>query len=237
MEPEESDAELAFYSAMSLLGLADYSLDFAYKDYASMRARVEVHGKTIEARASNGFRAAPQDAVMGLALNLLERAFHKSANADYYASAYKSFIKRQSTAELDKSMRRKRTRTMNPAGNVFDLTEILSNVKTNYAPIFGDTTVAGIGWSGRLGRRVLGIHDEAHNIIAINSRLDDERVPRFLMEYLVFHELLHAKHGAKYGRGRTLQRRVHTKEFRDDERRFEYFEEAEHWMHTKWPPR
>ncbi|OIO27262.1 hypothetical protein AUJ14_00020 [Candidatus Micrarchaeota archaeon CG1_02_55_22] len=237
MESNESDAELAFYSAMSLLGLVDYSLDFAYKKYASMRARVEVHGKTIEARVSEGFRAAPQDAVMGLALNLLERVFHKNANAEYYARAYKSFIKRQSTAELDKSMRRKRTRTMNPAGKVYDLTEILANVKANYPPVFGDTTVVGIGWSQRLGRRVLGIHDEAHNIIAINSRLDDERVPRFFMEYLVYHELLHAKHGAKYERGASMQRRVHTKEFRDDEKRFAYLAEAEHWIKTRWPPR
>lgn len=231
---ESSDAELAFYSAISLLRLDGYSLDFAYKDFASLRATVEMRGKTITARVSTGFKAAPQDVVNGLAIHLLQRLSRRDAGADYYVSAYKEFMKRESTAKLDGAMRRTRARIMHAHGKAYDLNDVLARVRKDYAEIVGSTAVAGIGWSQRLGRRVLGVHDEAHNVIAINSRLDDGDVPFFVVDYLVYHELLHAKHGAQYERGATKQRRVHTAPFREDEKRFRYYAEADHWIRTKW---
>jgi hypothetical protein len=56
--------------------------------------------------------------------------------------------------------------------------------------------------------------------------LDSPRVPRFVLEWIVFHEILH--HVLPVERAGT-RRRYHTEAFRAFERGFERYEEARAW--------
>ncbi|HXH70477.1 MAG TPA: hypothetical protein VNI60_09125, partial [Pyrinomonadaceae bacterium] len=53
------------------------------------------------------------------------------------------------------------------------------------------------------------------------------KVPKFVVEFVVFHEMLHIFHPTTLRNGRRYN---HTAQFRHDERKFAYFEEAENWI-------
>jgi hypothetical protein len=57
--------------------------------------------------------------------------------------------------------------------------------------------------------------------------LDSAAVPKFVVEYVLFHEMLHIAHPAKHKNGRRYH---HTPAFRRDERRFAHFHAAEKWI-------
>jgi predicted metal-dependent hydrolase len=63
-------------------------------------------------------------------------------------------------------------------------------------------------------------------MIRINPVLDIERVPPYFVEFIVYHEMLHAFLGVKNKNGR---RSVHSKEFRELEKRFSDYEKAMAW--------
>jgi len=70
----------------------------------------------------------------------------------------------------------------------------------------------------RRARRItLGSFCRANNTIRINPLLDRKSVPLFFLEFIVYHEMLHADLGFTAHNGR---RRLHTKEFRTRERLF-----------------
>ena len=82
-------------------------------------------------------------------------------------------------------------------------------------------------WSGQVAKRSLGHYDPAHNTIVVSRVFDDPRVPRFAIEYLLYHEMLHLKHPVKL---RGSRRCVHSAEFVEEERRFPQFEEAKRFL-------
>ena len=64
---------------------------------------------------------------------------------------------------------------------------------------------------------MLGHYDPAHRTIIISRLLDSSLVPRYLVEYLVFHEMLHMCYPVE----RRAHRRVlHSRAFREAERKF-----------------
>ncbi len=60
----------------------------------------------------------------------------------------------------------------------------------------------------------------------INPILDNERVPYYFIEFVVYHEMLHAHIRVQKKNGR---RSVHSKEFRDREKMFRDYEDAMAW--------
>ncbi len=78
------------------------------------------------------------------------------------------------------------------------------------------------------GRRSIrfGSYDFDRQLIRVHPALDQEWVPPFFVEFIVYHELLHALHPPKQGQSRRI---VHTPEFRAMEERFPRYEEAMAW--------
>ncbi|MBV8281328.1 MAG: M48 family metallopeptidase, partial [Candidatus Eremiobacteraeota bacterium] len=58
---------------------------------------------------------------------------------------------------------------------------------------------------------------------------DNARVPRWAIEYLVYHEMLHLKYPVKVQRGRRC---IHGREFQAEERRFPQLEQAKSFLKT-----
>jgi hypothetical protein len=58
----------------------------------------------------------------------------------------------------------------------------------------------------------------------VSATLDSREVPSYVVDFVVYHELLHKKHGATWQNGRQA---VHTSSFREDERRFAEYAGAE----------
>ena len=82
-------------------------------------------------------------------------------------------------------------------------------------------------WSSRKTYRILGHHDATHKKIVISRSLDTPETPRYIVEYVIFHEMLHIAHPTKHVNGRRYN---HTPAFRRDERKFPHYRAAENWI-------
>lgn len=93
-----------------------------------------------------------------------------------------------------------------------------------------------ITW-GRYGRgsRTIrfGSYDFDRQLIRIHPALDQEWVPRFFVEFIVYHELLHALFPPV--EESSSRRKVHTEEFREREREFPRYQEALAWERKNLP--
>jgi hypothetical protein len=84
-----------------------------------------------------------------------------------------------------------------------------------------------LAWTTESPRRRLGFYFEALNILAVNKAMDAERVPRFVLEFVMYHELLHHVNAVD---GKKVRRVHHTKSFREQERLFRTYDDAEVWL-------
>jgi len=223
------DLTEAFYSACALLEKS-FFVDARYCDYAGLKATASLENGTVRARVSRGFENAPREVLLGLALYLLSKMFCCRVDARL-VKPYKEFSRGKSAAELSKALRRARGRSRRNSakGKNYDLEVMLDELW----PAWEGIEKPSVEWSRRKSRRKLGWFDDAFNKIVLNRALD-ERAPRFVVEYVLFHELLHAKHDVIYGRGKSLRRAVHTQGFRRDEEGFVHAREAEEWLRCNW---
>jgi hypothetical protein len=81
-----------------------------------------------------------------------------------------------------------------------------------------------ISWSRADTRRMFGHYEFVSDSLVVSSSLDRGDVPEFVVDFIVYHELLHKKHGLRWSGSRA---HAHTPEFRRDERRFPGMAEAE----------
>jgi predicted metal-dependent hydrolase len=63
----------------------------------------------------------------------------------------------------------------------------------------------------------------------VSRIFDHPRVPRYAVEYLLYHEMLHLRHPVKL---RGSRRCVHPKQFQEEERLFPDLESAKKFLKT-----
>lgn len=80
-----------------------------------------------------------------------------------------------------------------------------------------------LAWTRRANFRTLGTYNYHWDIICISNALNDKRVPEIAVSFVLYHEMLHIKHGLHNINGKAFS---HTPEFRVDELKFEGIEEA-----------
>lgn len=229
---EEAAAKLseAFYSAESMLGKS-FFVRAEFKKYAGLKAKAEFKDGKIVARVSDGFESAGREVLVGLALTLLGGLFGRKLD-NAYTKAYKEFSTRESASDFHDTLRKLRGRRKKPEpkGKTYDLAVVRDVLFAIQPDVFEGTAKPEIGWSENASKRILGFHDGAFNAITISKILDSPRVPFFVVQYVVFHELLHCKHKVLFQRGESMRRTVHPKAFRDDEKRFVFAGKAERWI-------
>jgi predicted metal-dependent hydrolase len=114
-----------------------------------------------------------------------------------------------------------RPRHSGAQGHHFNLDKLFDELNGIY--FAGELQKPHIGWSLRGWRRQFGCYDPGPNQILLNRRLDHPRVPQCAVEYVLFHEMLHVKHPTRRS-GCTLV--SHSREFREEEKRFAEFAPA-----------
>lgn len=157
-----------------------------------------------------------------LVAKLLRKKVPKRANEVYSESIKDTEI--QEKADHVKRTRGRKVVTP-PAGEVYDLEEVFAEVNDEY--FRGSIKKPTLSWSAKRTFRILGHHDATHDTIVISKSLDDEKVPRFIVKYVLFHEMLHILHPTKIVNGKRYN---HTPEFRRDERKFRGYKAAEQWI-------
>ena len=122
--------------------------------------------------------------------------------------------------------------TLETHGEVYDLQDLYDDLNIRY---FGGRIDARITWGqrtppGAKRRRrnsiKMGSYSVEDRLIRIHPSLDRAFVPRYFVEWIVYHEMLHQKHDIPVVRGR---RQFHTQEFLREEAAFEVFDKARRW--------
>jgi len=224
--PVAADAELASVFAQAARALVKKQphppIEARFYPYAGLSSTIRLRQGRIYVRVSDILRRSPREVLYALACILVAKLYRLKAPADS-GRVYRQYTLDPMILDASESTRRSRGYkiTTSPRGKAYDLDELFANINARY---FEDQLPRPqLSWSPRPTRRVLGRHDHIHNVIIISRTLDKAEIPRFLVEYVLYHEMLHVKHPPKVAAGRTV---YHGAKFRAEERRFEHFDEA-----------
>jgi len=190
--------------------------------YSSLVLTIRRREEVVYVRFSDLLQRAPLVVLEGAAALLLARVYRRKAPRAL-VERYLEYARSDRTRTRMNRMRRGRVRlaTTNPRGDHFDLERLFDELNRNY--FAGTLQRPHIGWSARNWRRQFGCYDPGPNQILLNRRMDRPGVPQFAVEYVLFHEMLHLKHPTRRS-GCSLV--SHSREFRDEEKRFVEFERA-----------
>ncbi len=193
-----------------------------FHPFAGLRSTIRLHADAAEVRISDLLAQAPPLVFEALAEILLAQIFRRRASREA-RECYAAYISSPALrGRIDEARRRRGfKRLLPPQGQFFDLAEIFERLNRRY--FRNRISPPRLGWSVKRSRSVLGHYDAAHHTISISRWLDLRAVPRYLVEYLLFHEMLHMR----FPEGRRGHRRViHSREFREAEKKFPKFEQA-----------
>jgi len=118
-------------------------------------------------------------------------------------------------------------------GRCYDLLCIYDMLNEEY---FNGNISASITWGNggpkyRARKRTLGSYNAQNNMIRINPLLDNNKVPKYFLEFIVYHEMLHADVGVAVNGAR---RSVHSREFKKRETYFKKYHRAVAWEKKTW---
>jgi hypothetical protein len=192
--------------------------------YANLNSTIRLNAERTQARVrmSDLLEGAPAPVQEALAYILIAKLYRRPVPKAYHYR-YRLFVNRADVRRKALLLRqiRGRKQISSAQGRVHDLEEIFQDLNRRFFD--GLLAQPQLSWSARASRRMLGHWDPAHNAIIISRIFDRPQAPRFLVEYIVYHEMLHLKYPAEY---RSQRRCVHTRAFKDDERKFPRYDEA-----------
>jgi hypothetical protein len=190
--------------------------------YSSLVLTIRRREEVVYVRFSDLLRRAPTAVLEGAAALLLARVYRRKAPRAL-VEPYLEYARSDRTRTRMNRMRRGRVRlaATNPRGEHFDLVKLFDELNRSY--FAGSLQRPHIGWSLRSWRRQFGCYDPGPNQILLNRRMDRSGVPQFAVEYVLFHEMLHVKHPTRRS-GCSLV--SHSREFREEEKRFAEFDRA-----------
>lgn len=203
-----------------------------YHPYADLTHTIRLRKDTAHVRLSDVLGNAPRIVVEATAAILLGRLYRRRPPAELI-EAYRQFSYARSTRRHLLLMRQRRARRMEhrPAGAHHDLEPLFEQLNHHYFQ--SSLARPRLGWSTRVWRTQLGCFDPALNQIVLNRQLDHEKVPEYVVAYVLFHEMLHVKHPIQFARCR---RESHSAKFRNDEKGFTDYARAMRFL-AQFPSR
>jgi hypothetical protein len=202
------------------------AIEVRFYPYIGINHTIRVRDGKIFVRIAEICREMPREEQRALAFILVAKLFRKKVPAEA-RKIYSTFIKTQEIQGLAADNKRAKGRKIvtTSKGEIYDLDKIFENMNLIYFQNAIPKPV--LTWSTRKTYRILGHHDAAHQTIVISRSLDRKKVPHYVVEYVVFHEMLHILHPTTHRNGRRYN---HTPAFRHDEKKFAFFDEAENWI-------
>jgi predicted metal-dependent hydrolase len=167
-------------------------------------------------RLSDLLEGAPEAVLRAIAHILLAKMYRQPIDRGY-AMRYRKYVASHEIvrkAHLVRQMRGSK-RLRSARGVVYDLDAIFEDLNTRF--FHGLMGRPRMSWSQTKTRRMLGHYDPAHNAIIISRIFDHHIVPQYVLEYIVYHEMLHLKHPVRL---RGSRRCVHSAEFQAEEKLF-----------------
>ena len=193
-----------------------------FRRFTSLNTTIRLREGQIHVSLSDLLEGAPESVIHAIAHILLAKLYKKpidpSHNVRYKRFASSSAVTRQT--ELIRHARGSK-RFFGPEGRFYHLEEVFESLNLRFfGGLLGRPELT---WSEHHAKRLLGHYDAAHNTIVVSRVFDRPSSPRYAIEYLLYHEMLHLKHPVKM---RGLRRCVHSAAFKADEAQFPQLAEA-----------
>lgn len=224
----EADLEAIFDEALRALVRRQPrpEVEASFYPYAGLSSTIRLRKGRVYARISDILRHSPRDVLYALACILVAKLYRLKVAAEHERT-YRDYAHHPSILNATDAARRARgyKMTTSPRGQVYDLDQLFDELNARY--FAGGLTKPLLSWSQQKTHRVLGHHDHLHGVIIISRTLDEARIPRFVVEYVLYHEMLHARHLPRRVADRTI---YHSRQFRTDELQFERYHEAVKWL-------
>ncbi|MGA7341869.1 MAG: M48 family peptidase [Terracidiphilus sp.] len=197
-------------------------IDVRFRRFTSLNTTIRLREGRILVSLSDLLEGAPEAVVRAIAHILLAKLYKKPIDAAKNLR-YKRFASSAAVTRQTELIRRARgsKRYFGPQGRYFDLEEVFDSLNIRFfGGLLGRPELT---WSEHLAKHSLGHYDAAHNTIVVSRVFDRPASPRYALEYLLYHEMLHLKHPVRM---RGLRRCVHSGEFKAEEARFPQLAEA-----------
>jgi hypothetical protein len=193
-----------------------------FRRFTSLNTRIRLRDGQLLVSLSDLLEGAPESVIHAIAHILLAKLYRKpidpAHNLRYKRFSSSAAVTRQT--ELIRGARGNK-RFFGPEGRFYNLEEVFDTLNTRFfGGLLGRPDLT---WSEGMAKRSLGHYDAAHNTIVVSRVFDRPSSPRYAVEYLLYHEMLHLKHPVKM---RGLRRCVHSREFKAEEALFPQLKEA-----------
>ncbi len=193
-----------------------------FRKFVSLNTTIRLREGHIFVSLSDLLEGAPEPVLRAIAHILLAKLYKKpidpAHNHRYKRFATSAAVMRQT--ELIRGNRGAK-RYLGPEGRYYHLEEVFDSLNARFfGGLLGRPQLT---WSENMARRSLGHYDPAHNTIVVSRVFDRPSSPRYAIEYLLYHEMLHLKHPVRMN---GTRRCVHSAAFKADERQFPQFKEA-----------
>lgn len=200
-----------------------------FREWAHPRSTIREEAGGYRVEIFDVLRDAPSIVIEALAEILIMR-YHRrrpscEARACYLAHTLSPAV-RQRINEARRMRGFKHVRP--PSGRHYDLEEIFNALNREFFQ--EKLRISQIGWSARAATTILGHHDPAHETIVINRVLDSPKVPRGVVESVVYHEMLHIVFPIERDHHRRV---IHSSRFREMERKFPGYTEAQRFLKSE----
>jgi len=194
--------------------------------FANINNTIRLRHGELRVRLSDLLEGAPEPVLRAIAHILLAKMYRQPI-ARTHAARYRKYVhshEMRSKAHLLRQMRG-RKRIASAKGRCYDLEAIFEDINLRF---FGGMQARPqMSWSQGRARNLLGHYDPAHNAIVVSRIFDHPHVPRYAVEYIVYHEMLHLRHPVKLNGSRRC---VHSPEFRAEEKLFPQLEAAQRFL-------
>jgi len=194
-----------------------------FRRFTSLNTRIRLRDGQILVSLSDLLEGAPDAVIRAIAHILLAKLYKKpidpAHNLRYKRFSSSAAVTRQT--ELIRGARGSK-RFFGPEGRFYNLEEVFDSLNLRF--FGGMLGRPELTWSEGMAKRSLGHYDAAHNTIVVSRVFDRPSSPRYAIEYLLYHEMLHLKHPVKM---RGVRRCVHSREFKAEERLFPHLNEAQ----------
>ena len=190
--------------------------------FANANSSVRWDASGLAFRITDVLEGAPSAILESLAHILMSKLLRRPLPRTH-ADRYRRYLNRKEMRRSLQLVKQTRGRKFvsGPQGDAYDLQAIFEEL--NRAHFYGLMAQPLLGWSRRPSRVMLGHYDPSHNAIILSRLLDNPRVPRLVVEYILFHEMLHLQFPVEH---RGARRCVHTRQFKEAERQFPLVNEA-----------
>jgi hypothetical protein len=200
--------------------------DVRFRRFTGLNTTIRLREGAIKVHLSDLLEGAPEPVLRAIAHILLAKLYRKPIDASH-AGRYRRFASSEAMVRQTERIRqtRGRKRISTAKGENYDLDEVFESINTRF--FHGLLGRPLLTWSEHLAKRSLGHYDAAHNTIMVSKVFDRKTTPRYAVEYLMYHEMLHLKHPVKVKAGRRC---VHSRDFKAEENLFPELAKAKEYL-------